>query len=173
MLLVPFWSLVLGLCMKQVIGEEGEGSLKGFNPICISSLFLVRCYNSDLLIHQKWMKEHMNLWDIFAGVFSCLSISLILFSFLWSIKVCPNGDIRGQNKIVKEVLDFFWLRHWRWHSGQWYKDHDSLYRTKIRTLFWSVPEFLCEDSKNQHDCQGQSAITRFSTKKGVKGVCTV
>lgn len=56
----------LGLCMKLVMGKESEGSFSAFDLICILSPFLVRWY---LLIHQKWIKKHVTLWNKFPGFF--------------------------------------------------------------------------------------------------------
>lgn len=64
---------------------EGEGSFSRFDLICISSLYLFRWYDSDLLIHQKWVKEQVNLCNIL-GFFSSCCISWILCSFLKNVR---------------------------------------------------------------------------------------
>lgn len=67
----------LGLCMNLVVGKESEDSFSGFDLICILSPFLIRWY---LLIHQKWMKNHVTPWNRFVGVFFHIVLFLLYYA---------------------------------------------------------------------------------------------
>lgn len=105
-LLVLCGSPGLGLCMKHVIGTDSKGSFSGFDLICILSPFLIRWY---LLIHQKWMKKHVTLWNIFVFFFMLFYFTYTtLFSTKCYQKAGPSGDMSGQNKRLRAILDFFY-----------------------------------------------------------------